>query len=126
MAEAIEVDAYRKRKAAHNAGAIVMAPIAYIAIGDGGHNPDNTAKSANSSATALNHEVLRKPLASIIQEDEFSSTGIGVIDADEIPGGVISEAALYDANNYLVCIKNFPAKYLEEGETYSISLKQRF
>lgn len=92
-----------------------LAPIAYVAFGDGGHNADMTPKAAGSSVTALYHEVLRKPLTSISQEDLLSVTGKGVVDSSEIVGGVI-QAGLIDADGHLVGWKTFAPKFTEEGD----------
>ncbi len=126
MAEAITVNAYRQRIAARMAGGASLAPIAYMAFGDGGHNPDMTPKPPSSSATSLNHEVLRKPLSSITQEDLYSVTGKGTVEANEIVGASISEAALIDSNGQLVGLKTFAPKYKESDERYEISIKLRF
>ncbi len=95
-------------------------------LATGGHKADMTPKAAGNSATALYHEVLRKPLASISQEDLLSVTGKGVVDSSEIVGGVISEAGLIDADGHLVGWKTFAPKFTEEGETYGVTLKLRF
>jgi hypothetical protein len=126
VSEAVTVNGFRQRLAAHMAGVATLAPIAYVAFGDGGHNADMTPKAAGSSATALYHEVLRKPLTSISQEDLLSVTGKGVVDSSEIVGGVISEAGLIDADGHLVGWKTFAPKFTEEGETYGVTLKLRF
>lgn len=126
MAEAITVDAYRKRIAKHMSDNSTLSPIASMAFGDGGHNADLTPKSPSAAATALAHEVLRKPLAAITQEDAFSTTGKGVIDASELIGVRISEAALIDANGQIVGLKTFAPKLKESDERYEISIKLRF
>lgn len=126
MAEAITVDAYRQRLAKHMADNSSLPPVAFIAFGDGGHNPDLTPKAPLATATALTHEVLRKPLASITQEDGFSVTGKGVVESAELVGARISEAALLDASGQLVGLKTFAPKLKESDERYEISIKLRF
>lgn len=126
MSEAVLTKGYRQRLAAHMAGGTPVKPIAYMAFGDGGHNPDNTAKAVSNEAPALYHEVLRKPLDSIVQEDLLSVTGKGVANASEIAGGIISEAALLDSDGNMCGWKTFPPKYTESGEQYAASLKLRF
>lgn len=126
MAEAIVVNAYRQRIAARMAGGAQLAPIAYMAFGDGGHNADLTPRPPSSSATALNHEILRKPLAAITQEDLYSVTGKGAVEANEVVGAGISEAALIDSNGQLVGLKTFAPKFKENDERYEISIKLRF
>ena len=126
MAEAIVVNAYRQRIAARMAGGAQLAPIAYMAFGDGGHNADLTPRPPSSSATALNHEILRKPLAAITQEDLYSVTGKGAVEANEVVGAGISEAALIDSNGQIVGLKTFAPKFKENDERYEISIKLRF
>lgn len=108
------------------AGGAQIAPIAYMAFGDGGHNADMSPKAPSASATALNHEILRKPLSAITQEDLFSVTGTGTVEANEVVGAAVSEAALYDSAGKLCGIKTFAPKFKEGDERYEISIKLRF
>ncbi len=126
MPEAVVADSYRRRVAAHMAGTGVLKPIAFIAYGDGGHNPDNTPKPADSGADGLYHEVKRKPVTALVQEDLYSATGKGVVESDDLAAGALSEAALLDTDGNLVCWKTFAPKYLENGETYGVNLKMRY
>lgn len=126
MAEAITVDAYRKRMAKHMADGTALPAIAYMAFGDGGHNADMTPKPPSSTATALAHEVLRKPLALITQEDLYSVTGKGAIEAGELVGVSISEAALVDLAGMIIGLKTFAPKHKESDERYEIGIKLRF
>lgn len=127
MAEAITVNRYRQRLAQAMAGSVQLKPLAFMAFGDGGHDPATLqAKVPNPDQTALNHELLRKPLASITHEDALSVTGRGVIDYDEMIGRAVSEAALIDADGQIVGIKNFAPKMKEGDERYETSVKLRF
>ena len=126
MAEAVVFDSYRKRLAACMAGGPSVAPIAFMAFGDGGHNADGTPKAPSSSAAGLTHEVLRKPLSTLTQEDLFSVTGKGAIEASELVGVGLSEAALIDTDGKFVGMKTFGLKFKESDERYEISIKLRF
>lgn len=126
MAEAVVANIYRRRIAARMAGGANIAPIAFMAFGDGGHNADLTPKAPSANATSLNNEILRKPLAAITQEDLYSVTGKGAIEANEVVGAGISEAALIDANGNLVGLNTFAPKFKENDERYEISIKLRF
>lgn len=118
---------FRKRVAKHMKDGKTLPAITAMAIGDGGHNPaDNSVIAPSETQTALNHEILRKDLRSIVQEDDLSVTGKGTIENAELVGQTISEAALIDANGDLVCVKNFAPKIKENDERYSISLKMKF
>lgn len=126
MAEAITVNRYRRRLAATMAGKDTLKKIAFMAFGDGGHKSDLSAKTPDPEQTSLNHELLRKPLAALVQEDGFSATGRGMIEYDELVGYAISEAALIDEDGELVGIKNFAPKVKESDERYETSIKLRF
>lgn len=126
MAEAITVKGYRKRLAAAMAGGAPLKKVKFMAFGDGGHNADLTAKAPSDEQEALNHEVLRKTLAAIAQEDLFSVTGRGALEANELIGLRISEAALLDEDGKLIGLKNFAPKIKESDERYEISIKLRF
>ena len=126
MAEAITSNAYRKRMAKHMADNSPVPPMGFMAFGDGGHNPDLTPKAPDADALGLVHELLRKPLATINQEDPFSVTGKGVIEASELVGARISEAAILDVNGQICGVKTFAPKLKEGDERYELSVKMRF
>ncbi len=123
---AVVLDSFRKRLAAFMAGKGELTPIAGMAFGDGGHNADLTAKTPSKEATALNHEVLRKPITAIKQVNEFSVTAMGTIERTELVGIQLSEAALLDQNGLLIGIKNFAPKVKEGDEKYEVSVELRF
>lgn len=126
MAEAITVNGYRQRLAAAMAGNATIKKIAFIAFGDGGHLPDLTAKEPSPEQTQLNHELLRKPVITLVQEDPFSCTAKGALEYDELVGYAVSEAALIDEDGNLVGVKNFAPKVKESDERYETSIKLRF
>ncbi len=126
MSEAITTDGYRQRLAAHKAGISTAKKIAFMAFGNGGHNGDNTAKSASAAATSLYNEILRVPLGAVTQEDMYSVTGEAIVYGVDIEGGVFSEVALLDEDGEMDGWKTFPPKFVEEGESYTAILKLRF
>lgn len=126
MAEAITVNSYRRRLASTMAGGAAVSKIAYMAFGDGGHNSDLTAKAPDPEQKALNNEVMRKRLIAVVQEDDFSTTGRGMLDYDELVGYAISEAALISEDGDVIGIKNFAPKVKESDERYETSMKLRF
>ena len=126
MAEAITVKGYRKRLAAAMAGGAPLKKVKFMAFGDGGHNANLTAKPPSDEQEALNHEVLRKVLTAVTQEDPFSVTGRGLLESRELIGLRISEAALLDEDGNLIGLKNFAPKVKESDERYEISIKLRF
>ena len=124
--EAVILSTFRKRLASFMAGKGELAPIKFMAFGDGGHDSHNVAISPLESDTELKHELLRKPLALIRQEDEFSVTGKGAVEPTELVGEYVSEAALIDANGKIIAIKTFAPKIKEADERYEINIKVRF
>lgn len=127
MAEAITVDSFRKRLAKHMADNSTVAPIAFIAFGDGGHNAlTNIPIPPSVLATGLTHELLRKAPVVITQEDLFSVTCKGRVEATELIGYALSEAAVFDSAGLLIGIKTFAPKYKESDEYYEVSIKIRF
>ena len=127
MAEAVLVDSFRERIAAHMAGGATLPAIGYMAFGDGGHNASTLEPiPPSSSATALNHEVLRKAISSITQEDTLSVTGVGTVETTELVGTALSECALLDTEGNVIGIKTFSPKVKEADERYQISIKLRF
>lgn len=124
--EAVLTESFRKRIATHLAGGATLPIVKYMAFGDGGHNPDDDSAIPPSEAqTALKHEVLRKELTTVSQDDEFSVTGKGTILGSELQGVTLSEAALVDAEGNLIGIKNFAPKVKEADERYDISITIR-
>ncbi|WMC11776.1 hypothetical protein PU634_05255 [Oceanimonas pelagia] len=127
MAEAVTLLSYRRRLAAQAAGGAAVPKIAFMAFGDGGHNPaTNRAIAPDENQTSLNHELLRKPLAAVAQEDLLSVTGRGFLENGELIGKSISEAALVDEKGNIMGIKNFAPKVKESDERYEISIKMRY
>lgn len=127
MAEAITTNHYRRKLAKAMAGGPALAPITHMAFGDGGHNKTTLAAiDPDPEQSALKHELLRKPLVLVTQEDLFSVTGRGVIANAELVGYAISEAALIDGNGTLVGVKNFAPKIKESDEEYETNVRLRF
>ncbi len=125
MAEGVVVVSFRQKIADYLAGKAGLGKIKYMAFGDGGHNADLSPKPTNENATGLVNELLRKELEEVTQEEVLSVTGKGILETTDCVNKVISEAAIYDENNNLVCIKNFSAKKKEADETYAVSLVLR-
>lgn len=126
MAEAITVTAYRQRLAAQMAGSDPAKPMAFMAFGDGGHNPDLTPKTPLPDTTQLENELLRKPLALIANEDPLSTTGRGILESSDLVGARISEAAIFDQDGEMIGYKTFSPKLKESDERYEINIKLRF
>ena len=125
--DAVLTTYFREQIAAHMAGKSTLAPLKYMAFGDGGHDPTTMEPLAPSeNQTSLNHECLRKELTLIKQEDSLSVTGKGSIESSELVGTYLSEAALIDSNGNVIGVKNFAPKIKENDERYDIYVKVRF
>ena len=125
MAEAITTNNFRQRIAKHFFDGSALPQATQMAFGDGGH-VGNTPKPADGNQTSLVHELLRKPLAAITQEDIYSLTGTGRIEASDLVGISISEAALLDSAGNVLGFRNFAPKVKESDETYDIKIKLKF
>ena len=126
MAEAITVTAYRQRLATQMTGGAPAKAMAFMVFGDGGHDADLIPIAPLPNTTALHNELLRKPLALIVNEDPLSATGRGVLEANELVGARISEAALLDEDGLMIGYKTFSPKFKESDERYEINIKLRF
>ena len=126
MSEAIVVTNFRRRLAKQACEGTAVPKLAYMAFGDGGHNGDLTAKTPDANRTTLVHELLRKPLREIYQEDLLSATAAGTLETNELLGAKISEAGIFDAAGNLVGYKFFAPKIKEADEEYTVRIRLRF
>lgn len=129
MSEATTTNLFRRKLARFfldGGSSLGLDMFAYIGFGDGGHNTNGTAKATNPDQTALQHQLIQKPLYSIAQEDQYSTTGRGVLEKTELVGSAISEAGLFDVDGNLLGFKNFAPKVKESDETYEVSIKLKF
>lgn len=126
MAETIQASAYRRRIAKHMADNSPLPPFSFVAFGDGGHNADLTPKAPDPDALGLAHEVMRKPLAGITQPTPYVVECEGRIEAGELTGIYVSEAALFDADGQIVALKTFAPKIREADELYQVFIEPRF
>lgn len=100
----------RKKMVRARAGAQALPKIVGMAFGDGGVNSSGTVIAPAENQSALNHQLLRKPI------DRYSFTTDTVcryectLATTELAGKYISEIGLYDADGDIVCIKNFTRK----------------
>ena len=92
------------------AGDITLPAITGMAFGDGGVDAGGTPIAPSSSATALNHQLLRKAITSHSYPDSTTCRYVCTLTEEELAGESISELGLYDSEGDLVCIKTFTAK----------------
>lgn len=126
MAEAVTTIEFRQRLAKHFCDDSALPKLGFMAFGDGGHMADGTAKTPDPDRTELVHEVLRKPLMELYQEDAQSVTASGRLEEEDLPGVWVSEAAVFDESGHMVGYKFFAPKVKEADETYIVRIKLRF
>jgi hypothetical protein len=126
MAEAITVTKYRERLALMMTEGIPVKPMAFMAFGDGGHGEDLKPLVPMPDTEQLKNELVRKPLAWVANEDPLSATGRGVLEASELVGARISEAALFDSDGLMIGYKTFSPKFKESDERYEVNIRLRF
>lgn len=108
------------------AGIISLPKIVGMAFGDGGTSSDGSPIAPNDYATSLKHELLRKKIDGFKQIDDFTVRYTCTLAATELAGKYISEIALYDAENDLVCIKTFTRKGKDDDMEQSYVLDDIF
>jgi phage-related tail fiber protein len=126
MAEAVTTDQFRRFLAKHFCDNGALPRLGFMAFGDGGHNADGSAKTPDPARTALAHELVRKPLLELYQEDDMSVTASGRLEDADLPGYWISEAGVFDESGRLVGYRFFAPKVKEADETYLVRIKLRF
>jgi phage-related tail fiber protein len=126
MSEAITLDTFRARIAAHMAGGAPLPAVAGMAFGDGGHDEVEAPRPVFAGRTELFSERLRKPCASIVQISPTDVEAVAYIDEAEMVGLAVSEAALIDADGNLIAMKTFAPKHKEADERIEIKLTLRF
>lgn len=92
------------------AGDITLPAIVGMAFGDGGVDAGGNPITPSSSATALNHQLLRKVVSGHTYPNATTCRYTCTLTTSELAGESISELGLYDSNDDLVCIKTFTAK----------------
>lgn len=127
MSETILLDQFRKNLAAHMAGKGTLKPIGYIAVGSGGHNPeDHMPTEVDSTVTELQAESLRKEIELLDKEDDYSAFGQITVNEDELVDQDISEKALCDTDGNLMALNHCRPKHKEDDETYTFKGVMRF
>lgn len=123
MAEATTTNAFRAAQAVRCREVLVGGEMAF---GDGGHRSDLSAKAPDPAQTALQHEVIRLPIAALEHEDPYSVTASATLNKDQGNGHHLSEAGLFDAEGMLMAFRNFAVHIKENDETYEVSIKIKF
>lgn len=110
MANAVITDNAKIKLLKARAGDIPFAKITKMAFGIGGVNANGEPIEPLSSTVTLSNEVLRKDLVSHNFDGKKSMKYTCTIRNNECVGMKISEIALVDSDNEIVCIKTFAPK----------------
>lgn len=113
----------RRKMAEARAGVNGLPPIAFMAVGDGGTEPDGTVKEP---ADALNSELIRKAVDKPIKMSDTCYRYKLTLDKGELTGKAISEMALIDADGDAVAIKNFLKKPKDEDMEMDFEIDDNF
>ncbi|MDY0349061.1 MAG: hypothetical protein RBR13_09575 [Tenuifilaceae bacterium] len=126
MAQAVMAEAYRKKLARQALNGQAAPRAAFMAFGDGGLDGDRKARPFDAARNGLYHELIRKPLIQVQQEDLFSVTCTGRLERTDLVGFVISEAAVLDANGDPMGFKSFGGKDKEADEFIDVVIKIKY
>lgn len=124
MGEAITTSGLRTRMAQFFKTGSGLSQISKIAFGDGGY-ANGKIVAPDAEQTSLNNELLRKNIT-VLNEDDYSVTGIGILQKNELVEASISEAGLLDDAGNLLGLKNFSPKIKDDDESYEIRIKLKF
>lgn len=124
--EAVVTSIARTKMLKARAGISPLPKITGIVFGDGGINSGNQVLQPDGSQTALNHELLRKPIDRYTLLSDTKCRYECTLEQGELTGAYISEAALYDADGDLVAIKNFLPKGKDSDLEMTIQMDDEF
>lgn len=110
MATSIITVSARTKMAQARAGVTTLPTVAGFAFGDAGVDSSGNPTDISASASALSHEILRKPFSSKAKVSNTAYRYTCVLAANELAGKNISELALYDSEGDLINIKHFKSK----------------
>ncbi|WP_435924808.1 phage tail-collar fiber domain-containing protein [Paenibacillus sp. DYY-L-2] len=118
----------RKDMARARLGQIALPKITHIAFGTGGHAPGDvlTPVKPSETATALETEVARYPIASATLINDTTVQYKVVIPKGTLNGVVLTEQALIDQNGKVVAIKTFGAKKKEPEDEFTFTWDEDF
>jgi len=103
-----------------------VAPISYIAFGNGGCNIDGTVKKPDSKQTALNNEIGRFTVDAPFYPSAATVRYTVTIPNNELVGEIISEAALVDSDGNICAICNMLPKGKDEEVTFTFTFDDEF
>lgn len=129
MANTVLLDQFRKKLAAHMAGKSTLKPLGKMKFGSGGHTElDHQPTTVDPSVTSLEHELLEKEITENLSHNDadYSCSGWGTVELEELIDNDISEVALCDTNGDLLAIEHIRPKHKESDEKYTFTGIIRF
>lgn len=115
MANSVTTDIARQKMAKARAGDITLPVITQMAFGSGGTDASGVPIAPNGSDVGLNHELLRKAIASHTYPVPTTCRYVGILEKTDLAGETINEIALYDSDGAMVCKKTFTNK-VKDGD----------
>jgi len=103
-----------------------MPAITKVAFGDGGVDANGDPISPSETQTALNNEIARYDIDSVEYPDDTTARYTVTIQANDLIGKKINEAALVDGNGNLCAIKNMYSKQKDEGVAFTFTFDDEF
>ena len=108
-------------------GALSKLPaISHVAFGDQGVNEDGSVKPPSGAQTALNHEVGRYEVGTAEYPIATTARYTVTIPAEDLPGTLLSEAALVDDEGNLCAIRNMLPKGKDEDVEFTFTFDDEF
>lgn len=120
MAKVTVPNVAREKMADARAGVKTLPAITMIAFGDGGVDENGAVLTPLPTMTALNHELMRKPVTSIEKTGQLGYRYGYTISEGDLGGKSVSEVALIDAEGDLASIEMFKSKADDLDSTYYV------
>lgn len=116
----------RKKMVQARAGDIILPKIVGMAFGEGGVDESGNVIPTTEEQAALNKEIYRKEIDGHSFVSETTCRYECTLAETELAGKYISEAALYDADGDILCIKSFSMKGKDSDMSMTFTLDDVF
>jgi len=105
-----------------------IAPIGWVAFGDGGVDTFGDPIPPDPAASGLNNELARYPIDEVLYPTPTTAQYVCTIPAADLPGAQISEAALADSGTTggICAIITMFAKQKDPGASFTFTLDDEF
>lgn len=103
----------------------MVSGVVTVQFGDGGHNPDGTAKSFDPAQTALLHTLITKSVTEITMPTLYSIAVTGKLLMSELVGETLSEFGVFFDGD-MIALRNSSAKIKDADEEFPITMTITF